>query len=185
VSEHVANVEEWVPVRGYEGLYEVSNLGRVKSLKRVVTRPPCGKSLRPSTTTYHEKILRTARRGMYPAAQLNYGGIGKSVNVHRLVAEHFIPGSGQVVRHLDGNPNNCAASNLAWGTYKDNEDDKSRHGRTPRGELHHNSTLTLEVVQEVKRLIGIDRSDLRISRTTGVARSTVYLIRNNLAWVDQ
>lgn len=60
-------------------------------------------------------------------------GLGRSrqVYIHKLVAEEFIgpsPFVGAIVRHLDGNPFNNDYQNLAWGSYKDNEDDKKRHG---------------------------------------------------------
>ena len=185
INQSSSNLTEvWVPVRGYEGMYEVSNHGRVKSIRRTVRRPPCGRSLKPSTMTYPERILATNSR-VYPRVELFANSVGRQVDVHRLVAEHFLEGSGQVVRHLDGNPKNPAASNLAWGTYKDNEADKDRHGRRHRGELHHNAKWTREEIDRVKAMTLIDSSDLRISRLTGVARSTVYLIRKGQAWTSE
>lgn len=56
-------------------------------------------------------------------------GLRKSAFVARLMAEAFVPGSGECVRHLDGNPHNNTLENLAWGSHKDNAQDTLRHGR--------------------------------------------------------
>lgn len=98
--------EEWKPIKGYEGLYEVSNMGRVKSLHH-------GK----------ERILRTPDnlRG-YKSVWLAKQTIREVKRVHRLVAEAFIPNPMNlpVVNHLDGDKHNNCISNLEWCTSREN-----------------------------------------------------------------
>ena len=108
--------EIWRPIKGYEGLYEVSNLGRIKSLKRLVKKWD-GYRIVP------EKILtpRANNRG-YLRINLCKDGITKTFSPHRLVAEAFIPNPDNLpcVNHKDENPLNNVVSNLEWCTYSYN-----------------------------------------------------------------
>src|ERR1022692_1435720 len=116
--------ERWLPVVGYEGLYDVSDLGRVRSLPRRNCR---GTVLRPTLTKLG--YLRVE-----PCAD----GSGRKVMVHVLVAAAFhgpCP-PGLEVRHLDGNSQNNAASNLAYGTASENCLDMVQHG------THHKARVT-------------------------------------------
>ena len=109
--------ESWKPVVGYEGLYEVSDLGRVRSLDRVV------KGKRNSKWERKGRILQQANRGNgYYAVGLYKSGTQKMYHVHRLVAVAFIPNpfNKPCVNHLDENKQNNAISNLEWATHKEN-----------------------------------------------------------------
>lgn len=78
----------------------------------------------------------------YPSVRLTIDGKRKRYTVHSLVARHHLPArpsAAHEVRHLDGNKTNPHASNLAWGTRKENADDRERHGRTSRGARHSHS----------------------------------------------
>lgn len=115
--------EEWRKVVGWEGWYEVSNMGRVRRIaggQGVRTQGTC-KKLTPGT-------------GDYLFTNLNRPGEQKTVTVHTLVLEAF---SGPCpheleCRHLDGNPMNNWHQNLKWGTTQENADDRIGHGRTPQ-----------------------------------------------------
>lgn len=112
-------------VVGYEGSYEVSDLGRVRSLDRV--RLGKNKLGYPQAYKLKGRILRLNRvaRG-YPACAL----AGKTICAHRLAALAFLgpcpPGC--EVRHKDGDRNNPRVSNLEYGTHADNAEDTIRHG---------------------------------------------------------
>lgn len=108
--------EVFVPVRGYEGLYEVSNTGKVRSLPRSTTR---GGILVPGT-----------RFGEYQCVCLSNGS-SKQYNIHRLVAEAFLsnPQKKPTVNHKDGNPKNNNVDNLEWATYSENNAHGFKRGR--------------------------------------------------------
>jgi hypothetical protein len=75
----------------------------------------------------------------YPSVRLTLNGKRTRIAVHRLVAMAYLPdrpSEKHQIRHLDGNKMNSHASNLAWGTAKQNADDREQHGRTSRGKAH-------------------------------------------------
>lgn len=75
----------------------------------------------------------------YPSVRLVINGKRKRFVVHRLVADAFLPArpsEQHEIRHIDGDRANSSKVNLAWGTQKDNADDRERHGRTSRGKRH-------------------------------------------------
>lgn len=99
-------VEEWRDIEGFEGLYQVSDWGRVKSL---------GKKKERLLKFYHNTKD-------YLAVDLHKNGYIRKCNVHRLVAEAFIPNpeNKPCVCHNDCNPSNNTVENLYWGTYSEN-----------------------------------------------------------------
>lgn len=119
-------IERWKPVKGYEGIYEVSNHGRVRSVDRTVNYSD-GRVHR-----YKGKVLSAglSKRGGYPLVSLYTQGKNQMRYVHTLVAEAFIGTrpEGTEVCHNDGDPTNNHVDNLRYGTSSDNELDKVRHG---------------------------------------------------------
>ena len=120
-------MEEWKDIKGYEGLYQVSNEGRVKSLERILTQKT--KSGYFITKKYPGKILKPSYdRDGYVIVTLNRRDGGKTKKVHKLVAEAFIPNpeNKPVVGHLKTMDNGLEdktaneAWNLAWMTEKEN-----------------------------------------------------------------
>lgn len=120
-SEH----EEWRPIPGHP-LYDVSNLGRVRSWMPH-PRSPLARSVRP-------KILKPWMSGTSRHLSIRLGPDYQTVGVHRLVAWAFIgppPPGRPVVRHLDDHPQNNTPDNLAYGTQVDNGRDAVRNNRHP------------------------------------------------------
>jgi hypothetical protein len=106
-------MEIWKDVIGYEGLYQVSNLGRVKSLARY----KIGKG--NALYKVYERILKYKPRSYaYKVVDLYKDSKSKSCRVHRLVAMAFIPNPNNypIVSHLDNDPTNNKVENLEWAT---------------------------------------------------------------------
>lgn len=124
--------EEWKDIEDFEGVYQVSNKGRIKRLAHVgtYTRKDTGKVCYRNVG---EKIIKSSQddRG-YTTVNLHTTSLNKYILVHRLVAKAFIPNPLQKaqVNHIDGDPTNNCADNLEWCTAKENVSDQiNRTGR--------------------------------------------------------
>lgn len=110
-------IEIWKPIKGFEGLYEVSNLGRVKALKRK-------KNCNRGWGWIKEHIMKPTSCGTeyYRVPLTDKEHIKKYYLVHRLVAQEFIdnPNNLPQVNHIDGDKRNNCISNLEWCTREDN-----------------------------------------------------------------
>lgn len=102
--------EIWKDIKGYEGLYQVSNLGRIKSLQRITVGKKYG------IHKLKEKILKEGKCGKYNIVILRKNGKNKTLYVHRLVAKTFINNSNNYpeINHKDGNTTNNNKENLEW-----------------------------------------------------------------------
>lgn len=119
--------EEWRPIEGYEGYYEVSSFGRVKSLSRTIYT--IWKNGEPGTYFQKGRILVAKecaknKKGWQTYLQvcLSVDGVQKYKLIHRLVAEAFLehPVGKDYVNHKDGNKHNNCVDNLEWVTQKEN-----------------------------------------------------------------
>ena len=113
--------EIWKDIEGYEGLYQVSNLGRVKSLYKFINNNPKSKSIGYYS---EERILKcfNNKKG-YKMVKLYKNTEHITKRVHRLVAQTFIPNPKKLpqVNHIDGNKINNKVSNLEWCTNRENQ----------------------------------------------------------------
>jgi hypothetical protein len=117
--------EEWRPVVGYEGYYEVSDHGRVRSLGWWVNARNGHKRF------WRGKVLTTGSREDYSCIRLSVHGVAKSVRIHELVAQAFLGPrpDGMVVCHNDGSRNNNRLENLRYDTTSENFMDEVRSNR--------------------------------------------------------
>ena len=115
--------EKWLPIAGWEGLYEVSDLGRVRSLPR-----PTARGIRGG------KILKPNPNGRdgYSTVALCCGDLSrrKTAFIYRLVAAAFLPPKlpGEEIRHGPGGKADDSLANLSYGTHIENTEDKTRDG---------------------------------------------------------
>lgn len=142
--------EEWRDVIGYEGMYQVSSLGRVRS---------CLTTASKTRQTWH--LLSLSRNGKESYAPMKVGlkrrGTHKNRTVHSLVLEAFVGPrpAGYEGSHLDGNPAHNYVTNLKWETPSENCMRKEEHGTLLRGRDNRGcAKLTEEQVLEIRRLDG-------------------------------
>ena len=114
--------EVWKPIPSYEGLYEVSNLGNVRSLDRLRIRKVLkGRMLKQNFCNIGYLHVNLSKRGNH-----------KTIMVHRIVAKVFVDNDDKenkiAVNHIDGDKTNNNASNLEWCTYSDNQKHAYKNG---------------------------------------------------------
>lgn len=114
------DIEIWRPVQGYEGFYEVSSLGRVRSLDRTITA--MGKYGQYGERTYKGKILKPYDSEGYWNVDLIVSGKRTRAGIHRLMAKAFIPNPDNLplVNHINENRKDNRVENLEWVTYREN-----------------------------------------------------------------
>ncbi len=132
-------MEAWKDIPGYEGLYQVSDMGRVRSLDRITKRNHHlkGRPIRQKTLP---------QRGYRLVILTDYEGSPKTWYVHALVLTTFVCSRPQGLEccHADNDPSNNNLKNLRWDTHKANEDDKILAGNITIGERNGCAKLTTE-----------------------------------------
>ena len=128
-------MEKWKDIKGYEGFYQVSNLGRVKSLKRWIDNKGNGGYF------LQGKIMNTNLSRGYPTVSLSKNGNGKKIRVHQLVAIAFLNhkpcGHKLVVDHIDNNPLNNNIENLQLITNRKNLSKDKKGGTSKYVGVHY------------------------------------------------
>lgn len=174
----IVEAESWKPIPNAPG-YEISSHGRVRSWQ------VRGFAWKPGRTDKPHVLKTKPGRGGYLVVYLSIDGRIQTLPVHRLAAFAFLgePKSDKLeVRHLDGDPTNNRADNLAWGTRKENADDRTRHGRTARGERQPGAKLNARLVLEIYSLRNSGRSKSQIGRQFNISRTLVSLIWTGRKW---
>lgn len=169
--------EQWRAIPGFEGAYEVSDQGRVRSLDRYVEMRSGDKSY---PVWRSGRVLRPgfASNG-YPTVSL----CGQTHCVHELVLVAFVGPRppGQLCRHLDGDRANSKLWNLCWGTPIENADDAARHGTKVIGERYPTAKLNDDAAREILRLRG-KVSQSRLAERFGVSPAAVQAVHDRRTW---
>lgn len=172
--------EMWRPVVGYEGLYEVSDLGRVRSLMY----PTCHGARRRDLP----KVLRVHRtakpRVGHVRLVLCRDGAEKMFFVHRLVLAAFrgpCP-AGMQAAHLDGQPAHNVLMNLEWVTPKVNHSHKLLHGTHRFGDTAPRRTLHGKDIPEIRRRRLNGETLAALAREFGVQRAALCKVMKGLRW---
>lgn len=168
---------EWKDIIGYEGLYRVSTSGEVYSMQS-------------------KKNLKQFYRGSrednkYLVVDLHKNKKGKTISVHRIVAEAFIPNTNDLpcVNHKDGNKDNNCVDNLEWCTYSENNYHACRTGlkSIPSGTKNKCSKLTYDDVVAIKKclILGDSKYGTRpLSKQYGVDHKVIMDIYHNRKYQD-
>lgn len=171
--------ERWLPTLGFEGAYEISDIGRARSLPRILSdgRRVRGRLLRPATD-HNGYLYVNLWRNNKPHRRF----------VARLVLESFVGPRppGQVIRHGPGGPLDNRASVLCWGTHSENSGiDKVRDGTIPRGEQGPMAKVTSESVMEIRRRYAAGETSRAIAADFGLTDSAVSMIAKGRRWHHQ
>lgn len=156
--------EIWKDIKGYEGLYQVSNCGRVKSLR--------------NRSNHKEEIIMKQSIVMgYSVISLCKESISKMYKIHRLVANAFIknPNGKPQVNHKDGNKQNNNAENLEWVTAKENTIHAYKNGlaHAQRGIENRRSKAIKQVDLNTGKTIAIYNGLREAERKTGVPHGNI------------
>lgn len=172
--------EVWKDVVGYEGRYQISNLGRVKSLSRLVKFPDGRKSY-----SIKERVLRQqiGTHGYYQV-DLHNGGDRKRCGVHIMVCEAFngLRPKKLEVCHNDGDKANNCKDNLRWDTKESNAADRVIHDGGNRGDKNGRSKLNNHKVLKIKSMIAGGVAQGEIASLFGVCQQTISLIGSGKRW---
>jgi hypothetical protein len=183
--------EQWKPIRGYEGLYEVSNMGRVKSLDQVSYRSNgitmC--YIRQKGRLLKGRLVGSKKKKQYLGVLLCRNGKQENKKIHRLVAEAFIPNPNNYpqIDHIDGNKTNNTVSNLEWVTNEENMRRSWEKGlRSYCGENSPRAKLTQSEVDEIRNTYvpgvrGFGRKSL--AKKYHVSENAIKAITEGRTWI--
>lgn len=169
-------METWKPVPGYEGYYEVSDAGHVRSLTRETgyrNRVYAGRLLDPGIN-----------HSGYPTVTLCVRGQKEHWFVHELVLTTFVGAkpAGLITRHKDGTRTNNRLANLAWGTYAENSADARQHGTHEVGSMRKQAKLTESAVAEMRKEAAAGKPVKDIAKKWGVAFRTAAHAISGTKW---
>lgn len=175
IIEKATPGEQWLPVVGMEGLYEVSSMGRVRSLlfrNRVCIKSRI-KIIKPTLTKkgYHRVCLRRV-------------GEKRQVYVHTLVIEAFVgpKPEGKECAHQNGIKTDNTPGNLIWKTHKENQHDQFRHGTFAVGSRNGNSSMTEADAKKVIQLRDSGMEYQEISKLIPISATNACAIVKGRAW---
>lgn len=169
--EEILDGEEWRTITEHP-LYDVSNMGRVRSWNWQGKRAP-----RP-------RVLIPQRTNVYGHRQIVFGcGSAKDIKreyVHKLVLQEFVGKrpDGLECCHNNGDPTDNRLSNIRWDTHRNNALDSKRHGSFPLGENNGKSKLKDKDAIDIKYYLWCGTDAKYLAKMYGVSRCTIYSIKN-------
>lgn len=186
--------EIWLPVIGYEGSYEISNFGNVKSVDRWINYPSSirhkyGKEIKIKAFSQFAKgihLVQCIVSSGYSAVSLKINSINKTASIHQMVATVFIENKNNLpqVNHIDGNKLNNHVNNLEWCTASHNMIHAFRMGlKKPNiGESAGGCKLTTNDVLAIRQMIFNGISQRKIAAIYGMSQGAIRDISNRKNW---
>lgn len=175
--------ELWKPIKGYEGLYEVSNLGRVKSLDRKNSRDV--KGLEDYISKGKILAPRPQRQG-YQLVALYRNGEREDKPIHRIVADVFLPNPNnkKTINHKNGVKDDNRVKNIEWASQKENNRHAWDNGliSARRGEKNPAAKLSESDVVKIKMAFECGISSGELAKIYSVHKSTIKSIRAGRNW---
>lgn len=168
-------LEHWQEIDGYDGMYWISNKGKVKSFQ---------------LSLKGELSKRPVNSHGYCIVKLYKKGMGTIFYVHRLVATAFLGDclDGYECNHKNGIKTDNRAENLEWVTHVDNVKHAFKNGLrfAQRGEEHHNAKLTETAVRDIKYRLGEGEMGISLAEEYGVTKAAISDINTgrNWGWLD-
>lgn len=173
--------EVWKDIKGFEGVYQVSNLGNVKSLDRYLPYKTNGSKFYKG-----QEIVKRPNNCGYLRVGLSKNKKQHHYFVHRLVAQTFIENFNNLeqVNHKDGNKLNNRVDNLEWVTLEDNISHSIETGlRKCKGSDNNYSKLTEEEVVVIKkRILSEEETLTEIAKDFNISISVVSCIKLGKSW---
>jgi hypothetical protein len=175
MSRSDAMEEIWAPIKDFEGVYEVSTLGRIRSLDRPQRVRGNGISLQKG------QILKQWKQTNYMYCDLRKPGIKQKARIHVVVLETFVcpRPDGMIACHNNGDSTDNRLCNLRWGTHEENAADKILHGTHQYGERAAKSKLT---EAQAVAILQSPKAYAAIAKEFGVCKSTVTHIKTGRNW---
>lgn len=169
-------MEIWKQIQGFEGLYEVSSYGRIRTL-RSSPKLKVNHCLTPA-----ECAVRNGKG--YKTVTLYRDKRGKQLMVHRLVAEAFIPNpeNKPQVNHKDTDKHNNIKDNLEWCTNAENKEHAIMNGLSGKGDMNSMSKLTRFDVNAIRELYSSGVKPSFLSEKYGICKQHVHAIVTRKAW---
>ena len=183
-SQTTTPEEVWKAIPGYEGYYDGSNQGRIRSYWQRIYLGKYGS--RVVLNNIPQKLLKykVDRRSGYFVVGLHKDGKSKSFWVHKIILITFrgpCP-PGMEGCHNDGVPLNIHIDNLRWDTHRNNILDRQKHGTNINGERNGQAKLTEINVRYAKNLLEQGLSQGKIGKILGVSQTSIHKIATGKKW---